>query len=204
MEDEMYTWHSNMWVWPYPECLKKVLRTYRGQAIWVWLRYWMLLFNSSNAVIVFGWVGECEVRCPVHSLLLDGLAEGSICRFLYREVALDKTPESPLDIKEIKPVHPKGNQLWIFIGSADTEAETQILWPPDAKSWLTGKDWCWEKWMQKEKGATEDEMVGWHITNSMDMSLSQLWKIVKDRKVWHAAVHGVTKSQTWQSYWTTT
>ena len=123
----------------------------------------------------------------------------------FQTVVKDKTLEkSPLDIKEIKPVHPKGNQLWIFIGSADTEAETQILWPPDAKSWLTGKDWCWEKWMQKEKGATEDEMVGWHITNSMDMSLSQLWKIVKDRKVWHAAVHGVTKSQTWQSYWTTT
>ena len=78
-------------------------------------------------------------------------------------VGLEKTPESPLDCKEIHPVHPKGNQSLIFIGRIDAEAETPIFWPPDAKNWLTGKDpdagkdWRWE-----EKGTTEDEMVGWY------------------------------------------
>ena len=77
-------------------------------------------------------------------------------------VVLEKTLESPLDCKEIQPVHPKGNQSWIFIGRTDAEAETSIFWPPDAKKWLiwknpdAGKDWRWEK------GTTEDEMVGWN------------------------------------------
>ena len=76
-------------------------------------------------------------------------------------VVLEKTLESPLDCKEIQPVHPKGDQSWVFIGRADAEAETLILWPPDAKNWFiwkdpdAGKDWRWE-----EKGTTEDEMVG--------------------------------------------
>ena len=78
-------------------------------------------------------------------------------------VVLDKTVESPLDCKEIQPVYPIGNQSWIFIGRTDAEAETPILWPPDMKNWLTGKDpkagkdWRWE-----EKGMTEAVMVGWH------------------------------------------
>ena len=76
---------------------------------------------------------------------------------------LEKTLENPLDCKEIQPVHPKGDQSWVFTGKTDAEAKTPILWPPDAKSWLiwkdpdTGKDW-----VQEEKGITEDEMVGWH------------------------------------------
>ena len=78
-------------------------------------------------------------------------------------VVLEETLESPLDCKEIQPVHPKGDQSWIFIGRPDVEAETPILWPPDAKSWLIGKDPDAEKdWGQEEKGMTEDEMVGWH------------------------------------------
>ena len=78
-------------------------------------------------------------------------------------VVLEKTLESPLDSKEIQPVHPKGNRSWIFIGGTDAEVEAPILWPPDAKNWLiwkdpdAGKDWEWE-----EKGMTEDEMVEWH------------------------------------------
>ena len=80
-----------------------------------------------------------------------------------RIVGLEKTLESPLDYKEIQPVNPKGNQPWIFIGRTDVEAETPILWPPDVKSWLTGKDPDAGKyWGQEEKGTTEDEMVGWH------------------------------------------
>ena len=111
-------------------------------------------------------------------------------------VVLEKILESPLDSKEIKPVNPKGNQTWIFIGRTDAEAKPPIIWLPDVKSWLirkdpdTGKDWRHE-----EKGSTKDEMAGWHH-DSMDMNLSKLWELVKDRESWHAAVHRVTKSWT--------
>ena len=78
-------------------------------------------------------------------------------------VVLEKTLESPLDCKEIQPVHPKGDQSWVFIGRTDVEAETPILWSPDVKSWLIGKDCdAGNNWRQEEKGTTEDEMVGWH------------------------------------------
>ena len=78
-------------------------------------------------------------------------------------VVLEKTLESPLDCKEIQPVHLKGDQSWVFIGRTNVEAETPILWPPDAKSWLIWKDPdAGKDWGQEEKGMTEDEMVGWH------------------------------------------
>ena len=78
-------------------------------------------------------------------------------------VVLEKTLESPLDCKEIQPVHPKGDQSWMFTGKTDVEAETLILWPPDAKSWLIWKDPdAGRDWGQEEKGTTEDEMAGWH------------------------------------------
>ena len=78
-------------------------------------------------------------------------------------VVLEKTLESPLDCKEIQPVHPKGNQSWVFIGRTDAEAETPVLWPPHVKSWLTGKNPdAGRDWEQEEKGMTEDEMAGWH------------------------------------------
>ena len=78
-------------------------------------------------------------------------------------VLLEKTLESPLDCKDIQPVHPKGNQSWVFFGRTDVEAETPILWPPHAKSWLIWKDPdAGKDWEQEEKGMTEDEMVGWH------------------------------------------
>ena len=77
-------------------------------------------------------------------------------------VVLEKTLESPLDCKEIQPIHPKGNQSWIFIGRTDAEAQSPILWPPDVKNWLLRKDPDAEKDWRREKGTTKDEMVGWH------------------------------------------
>jgi len=94
---------------------------------------------------------------------LDYKESWALKNWCFWTVVLEKTLESPLDFKEIQPVHPKGDQTWVFIGRVDVEAETPILWPPNAKSWLiwkdpdTGKDWG-----QEEKGTTEDEMVGWH------------------------------------------
>ena len=110
--------------------------------------------------------------------------------------------ESPLGSKEIKPINPKGNQPWIFIGRTDAVAEAPILWPPAEKGWLIGKDPdAGIYWRQKKKGATEDETDS--ITSSVDMNLNKLWElVVKDRGAWHAAVHGVAKSQTHSSNWT--
>ena len=116
-------------------------------------------------------------------------------------VMLEKTLESPLDFKEIQPVHSKGNQSWIFIGRTDAEAETPIFWPPDFKNWLiwkdsgARKDWRW--------GVRGWQRLRWFdgITHWIDMSLSRLLELVMNREVWRAAVHGMAKSQTWLSDW---
>ena len=119
-------------------------------------------------------------------------------------VVLEKLLQSPLDSKEIQPVHPKGNQSWIFIGRTDVEAKTPILWPADVKSWLiwkdpnAGKDWRWEK-----KGKTENEIVGWHHwLNGHGLDMDELWGLVMGREAWCAVVHGTTRSWTWLSNWT--
>ena len=119
-----------------------------------------------------------------------------------RIVIPEKTLETPLDCKEVQPVHSEGYQPWDFFGGNDAEAETPVLWPPHAKSWLIGKDLdAGRDWEQEEKGTTEDEMAGWH--HWLDGRESE-WTpgLVMDREAWRAAVHGVAKSRTWLSDWT--
>ena len=107
-------------------------------------------------------------------------------------VVLETILESSLDCKEIKPVNPKGNQSWIFIGRTDVEAEAPVLWPPDVKNWLIRKDLDSGKdWRQEEKGTTEDEIVGWHY--QLSGHEFEQTPGVKDREAWCAVVHGVTK-----------
>ena len=135
---------------------------------------------------------------------LDHKEGWALKNWCFPPVVLGKTLKSPWDSKEIKPVNPKGNRPWTFIGRTDTEAKAPILWPPGAKSRFIWKDPdAGKNWGLEENGATEDEMVGWHHWR-MDMSLSKFKEIVKDREAWHAVVHGVAKSQTQLSEWTTT
>ena len=133
---------------------------------------------------------------------LDYEESWALKNWCFWSVVLEKTLESPLDCKEIQPVHSKGDRPWDFFGRNDAKAETPVLWPPHVKSRLTGKDFDAERdWGQEEKGTTEDEMAEWH--HWLDWrSLSELWVLVMDREAWRAVIHGVAKSRTRLSNWT--
>ena len=109
-------------------------------------------------------------------------------------MVLEKTLESPLDCKEIQPVHSEGDQPWDFFGRNDAKAETPILWPPDAKNQIIGKDPNVGKGGRRRGRQRMRWLDG--VMDSMDVNLSERRKLVMDREAWHAAVHGVTKSQT--------
>ena len=114
-------------------------------------------------------------------------------------VVLEKTLESPLDYKEMKPINPKENQSWMFIGRTDAKAEVLTLWPPDAKSWLIGKDSdAGKDWRQEKKGMTEDKMVGWHPW----LKGHEFEQSSGDAEGQGSLVQGVSKSRTWLSNWT--
>ena len=135
------------------------------------------------------WELDCE----------EGWAPNNWC---FWTVVLEKTLESPLDCKEIQPVHSEGDQSWVFFGRTDVKAETPVLWRPHAKIWLIGKDPDGGRdWGQEEKWMTEDEMAGWH--HWLDGHEFEWTLGVGDGQgAWHASIHEVLKSETWLSNWT--
>ena len=133
---------------------------------------------------------------------LDYKENWALKNWCFWTVVLEKTLDSPLNCKDIEPVHPKGNQSWVFTGRTNVEAEIPMLWPPDTKSWHPGKDPdAGKDWGQEEKETTEEERVGWHHRLNIH-EFGGTPGVGNGQEAWHAAVHEVAKSWTTLSDWT--